>query len=109
MHAEKLGISIVDVAKLVKQRNRLFYRDETSSHLVPIERIYSRVIVDELLRENIQLPFDYRDELQVEWAGHPNWYFRVSKFSIPHLDHPVVPAAVFLDDWYAGGSQGLGV
>ena len=48
------------------------------------------------------LPFDYRDELEVEWAGHPNWYFRISKFSLPHLDHPTVPAAVFLDDWFAG-------
>jgi len=48
------------------------------------------------------LPFDYRDELDVEWAGHPNWYFRISKFSLPYLDHPAVPKAVFLDDWFAG-------
>ncbi len=102
MHAERLGIQIVDVTKLVKQGNKLFYRKGSSSQLTPVERIYSRVIVDELVRENIKLPFDYRDELQVEWAGHPNWYFRVSKFSIPHLDHPTVPAAVFVDDWYAG-------
>ena len=102
MHAERLGIQIVDVTRLVKQGNKLFYCKSSSSQLTPVERIYSRVIVDELVRENIKLPFDYRDELQVEWAGHPNWYFRVSKFSIPHLDHPTVPAAVFLDDWYAG-------
>jgi hypothetical protein len=44
--------------------------------------------------------------LDVEWAGHPNWYFRISKFSIPYLDHPAVPAAVFLDDWYAGREAG---
>jgi len=60
------------------------------------------VIVDELVRKAVKLPFDYRDELQVEWAGHPNWYFQVSKFSLPHLEHETVPAAVFLDDWYAG-------
>ncbi len=102
MHAEKLGIRIADVAKLVKRGNKLFYRNESSGQLTPIERIYSRVIVDELVRENVKLPFDYRDDLQVEWAEHPNWYFRISKFSIPHLDHPTVPAAVFLDDWYAG-------
>jgi len=102
MHSEKLGIRIVDVAKLVKEGNKLFYRNESSGQLTPIERIYSRVIVDELIRENVHLPFDYRDGLQVEWAGHPNWYFRISKFSIPHLDHPTVPGAVFLDDWYSG-------
>jgi hypothetical protein len=100
VHAERLGIKVVDVAELVKEGNRLFYRD--AGRLVPVERIYNRVIVDEVVRKGVTLPFDYRDELQVEWAGHPNWYFRVSKFSIPFLDHVTVPAAVFLDDWFAG-------
>jgi hypothetical protein len=98
MHEQHLGIRTVDVRELVKQGNKLYYRGD--GNLVPIDRIYNRVIVDELERKGIKLPFDYRDELDVEWAGHPNWYFRVSKFSIPHLDHPAVPAAVFLDDWY---------
>lgn len=102
VHEQQLGIKTVDVAKLVKQGKKLFYRDERAGHLVPIHRIYNRVIVDELVRKGIVLPFDYRDELEVEWAGHPNWYFRVSKFSLPHLDHPTVPPAIFLDDWYAG-------
>lgn len=100
MHQQALGIRTVNVRELVKQGNKLHYRD--GGRLVPIDRIYNRVIVDELERKGVTLPFDYRDELQVEWAGHPNWYFRVSKFSIPHLDHPTVPAAVFLDDWFAG-------
>jgi hypothetical protein len=65
---------------------------------VPIERIYNRVIVDELQRKNIRPPFDYRDELQVEWAGHPNWYFRISKFSLPFLKHPSVPQTRFLSE-----------
>jgi hypothetical protein len=101
MTEKALGIKTVDVAKLVKEGNKLFYRDARGK-LVPIERIYNRVIVDELVRKQVKLPFDYRDELQVEWAGHPNWYFQVSKFSLPHLHHETVPAAVFLDDWYAG-------
>jgi hypothetical protein len=102
MHEQKLGIRTVDVTKLVKKGNSLLYQNETTGSLVPIERIYSRVIVDELQRKGIVLPFDYRDDLNVTWAGHPNWYFRVSKFSIPYLDHPTVPGAVFLNDWYAG-------
>ena len=64
---------------------------------VPIRRIYNRAIVDELDRKKIKLPFDFRDELDVEWAGHPNWYFRISKFSIPYLKHPCVPGTWFLD------------
>jgi hypothetical protein len=102
MTEKMLGIKTVDAAKLVNEGNRLFYRDERRGTLVPVERIYNRVIVDELVRKQVKLPFDYRDGLQVEWAGHPNWYFQVSKFSLPHLQHETVPAAVFLDDWYAG-------
>ncbi len=68
---------------------------------MPIERIYNRAIVDELQRTGVKLNFDWRDDLDVECAGHPNWYFRISKFSLPYLDHPAVPKAVFLDDWFA--------
>ena len=61
------------------------------------ERIYNRAIVDELERKKVKLNFDWRDDLDVEWAGHPNWYFRISKFSIPYLKHQSVPNTWFLD------------
>jgi hypothetical protein len=93
---EMLGIPIVDIRELVKQRRRLYYRSK--GKLVPIQRIYNRAIVDELVRKSVKLPFDYRDDLEVEWAGHPNWYFRISKFSLPFLKHPSVPKAWFLTD-----------
>jgi hypothetical protein len=99
VYEDKLGITTVDIAKLRKEGNRLYY--ERSGRWIPIHRIYNRAIVDELERKNLQLPFDYRDSLDVEWAGHPNWYFRISKFSLPFLNHPSVPKAVFLDDWFA--------
>jgi len=100
VYEDKLHIATVDIAKLRKQGNRLFY--QRAGREIPIHRIYNRAIVDELQRKNIQLHFDYRDPLDVEWAGHPNWYFRISKFSLPFLNHPSVPKAVFLDDWFAG-------
>lgn len=103
VHEEQLGVRTVDIATLVKEGNKLFRRD--GSKLVPIHRIYNRAIVDEIARKNIQLPFSYRDELDVEWAGHPNWYFRISKFSIPYLDHPAVPRAVFLDEFLEGDGR----
>jgi hypothetical protein len=87
-----LGIKTVCITQVEKRGHKLFHAG------VPIERIYNRVIVDELMRRNIQTPFDYRDDLQVEWAGHPNWYFRISKFSIPFLRHPSVPRTKFLTD-----------
>ncbi len=90
---EKLaGIRTVDIRN-VEKRGRKLYCDGRR-----IERIYNRVIVDELVRRNIKLPFDYRDDLDVEWAGHPNWYFRISKFSLPFLKHPTVPRTHFLSD-----------
>ena len=92
---EMLGVHTVCITKILKDGRRLFYKD--GGKLVPIERIYNRTIVDELERKGVALPFDFRDELDVEWAGHPNWYFRMSKYSIPYLQHPSVPRTWFLD------------
>ena len=90
-----LGIRTVCITKIRKEGRRLFYEEDGKR--VPIERIYNRTIVDELERKGVTLPFDFRDELDVEWAGHPNWYFRISKYSIPYLKHPSVPRTWFLD------------
>ena len=81
--AELFGVRTVDIAALRKQGNRLFYHRDGSD--VPMRRIYNRAIVDELVRKQIPLAFDFRDDLDVEWAGHPNWFFRLSKFSLPYL------------------------
>ncbi len=106
---DRLGIEIVGITHVVKQGNRLFYPRKSSrgTVLTPVRRIYNRAIVDELERKRVELRFDYRDDLDVEWAGNPNWYFRISKFSLPWLRHPTVPRAVFLSDWYAGQREGL--
>jgi hypothetical protein len=90
-----LGVRTVCITKIRKHGRRLFY--EEAGKQVPIERIYNRAIVDELERKGIDLPFDFGDDLDVEWAGHPNWYFRMSKYSIPYLHHPSVPRTWFLD------------
>ena len=90
-----LGIAIVDAREIVKHGSRLFYN--RGGKLTPIERIYNRVIADELERRQITLPFSYRDDLNVEWAGHPNWFYRLSKFSLPYFRHPSAPLALFLD------------
>lgn len=89
------GVQAVDITAIVKDGRRLLYRRD--GRLVPIKRIYNRAIIDELVRREVKPPFDYRDELNVEWAGHPNWYFRISKFSLPWLQHPSVPRTWFLD------------
>jgi hypothetical protein len=116
--ARRLGIRVVDIRSVEAIGDSLFYRDdndgrdandgrEGNGRLVPIRRIYNRAIADELMARNIQLPFDFTHPWNVEWAGHPNWYFLISKFSIPLLArppaaHPFVPPAVFLSDFLAG-------
>ncbi len=95
-----LGVRPVCVTEVKKEGRRLFYQRD--ARRIPIRRIYNRVIVDELVRKNLPLPFSFCDDLDVEWAGHPNWFFRISKFSIPFLDHPAVPRAWFLDRLPAG-------
>ena len=91
-----LGIAIVDARAVVKQGNKLFYT--RSGKLVPIDRIYNRVIADELERKEIELPFRFTDDLNVTWAGHPNWFYKLSKFSLPYLHHPTAPESFFLSD-----------
>jgi hypothetical protein len=86
-------VDAVDPMDLVKRGNRLFRADGT-----PVRRIYNRVVFDELLKKGLELPFDYRDALDVEWAPHPNWYWVWSKYSLPFLDHPSVPRATFVSD-----------
>ena len=90
-----LGVRTVDIAAIKKHGTQLYY--ERNGGRVPIRRIYNRAIVDELQRKQVKLGFDWRDDLNVEWAGHPNWYFRISKFSIPYLRHESVPKTWFLD------------
>ncbi len=90
------GVRTVDISTLRKRGNRLFYlRDGVET---PVHRIYNRAIVDELVRKHVPLDFDFRDELDIEWAGHPNWFFRISKFSLPYLRHPAVPWTDFLSN-----------
>jgi hypothetical protein len=107
--ADRLGIAIVDIASIHPDGNKLFYKN-ASGKLVAIERIYNRAIADELIARNVRLPFDLTHPWDVEWAGHPNWYFLISKFSIPWLSRQratrsLVPPAVFLSDFLDGAGR----
>ena len=104
--AQTLGIAVVDIASLEAAGDKLYYRNAAGRRL-PVHRIYNRAIVDELIARSIRLPFDLTHPWDVEWAGHPNWYFLISKFSLPWLSRPgaghwVVPPAVFAGDFLEG-------
>jgi hypothetical protein len=90
------GIRALDTAEVIREGRQLFYRRD--GQLTPIKRIYNRVIPDELERSGAAMSFDYRDDLDVEWIGGPDWFFRLSKFSLPWLNHSWVPETRFLSD-----------
>jgi hypothetical protein len=80
-----IGIPIICVTELIKKDRQLFYKNENNEEIL-VKRIYNRVIFDELdLRTDLKLDFSFSDDLDVEWAGHPNWFFRISKFILPFL------------------------
>jgi hypothetical protein len=100
--AKRLGIAVVDIATIKPIGDKLHYMD-ARGRSIPIHRIYNRAIADELIARSIPLPFDLTRPWDVEWAGHPNWYFLISKFSVPWLmSEQVVPPAVFLNEFTEG-------
>ena len=95
-----LGIRAVCVTRTRKRGRRLFY--ERDGREIRIERIYNRVIFDELQRRpDLRLPFRFQDDLDVTWVGHPNWYFRISKHSLPFLKTEHTSPAFFANEFPA--------
>jgi hypothetical protein len=90
-----LGVKTVSITDVKKVGKFLFHED--NGQRIPILRIYNRAIVDEMVRKELKTAFHLTDDIEVEWAGHPNWFFRMSKFSLPHLHHECVPKTWFLD------------
>jgi hypothetical protein len=93
-----LGIKTVCLTKIKKDGRKLFY--ENDGKLTEIRRIYNRVIFDELDRiPDLKTEFDFREEVDVTWVTHPNWFFKISKFLLPLLQHQFVPKSYFLHEF----------
>jgi hypothetical protein len=91
------GIRAVCISKVIKEAEKLYYIHDNRK--IAINRIYNRVIFDELLkRTDLHCQFNLTDNADVEWAGHPNWFFRISKFTLPYLKNSFVPETSFLND-----------
>lgn len=91
-----VGIDAVCVTKVKREGRRLFR--EKGGRLVPIKRVYNRVVFDELHKKSPPMAFSMTDDLDVTFCTHPNWYWLWSKFSLPLLDHPAVPKATLLSE-----------
>ncbi len=94
-----VGIKIVGLTELIQEGKQLFYINDGVK--TPIKRIYNRVIFDDLQQQ----PQDVQDkgqlllaELDVEWVPHPNWFYKISKYTLPFIKHQYIPETNFLDE-----------
>lgn len=94
-----LGIPIVCLTELVKEGRKLFYKKDDK--LVEVKRIYNRIIFDDLQQQSPEIQEMGKillEEMDVQWVPHPNWFYRISKFTLPYIDHPYVPKTTFLHE-----------
>ncbi|KQR72052.1 hypothetical protein [Pedobacter sp. Leaf176] len=92
-----LGIKILALEDIRKIGNQLFYEED--GRQIQLKRIYNRLIFDEVADNNeiFANSFDPREELDIEWVTHPNWFYRISKYTMPFLNSKVVPETRFLN------------
>ncbi len=93
-----LGIPIVCLTELEQEGKKLFYKKDRKR--VEVKRIYNRIIFDELghIKKDLGNIVDITQPFDVEWVPHPNWFYRISKFTIPFINHPFVPETFFLNE-----------
>lgn len=95
---DHLGIPILCVSDVKVDGDDLYYINEVGER-TPIYRILNRVIFDDLLkRDDLKRDFYFSKATNVEWAGHPNWFHRISKFTMPLLKSQYVPKSYFLHE-----------
>ena len=95
---ELTGIEPVHIGDVEREGRKLFYRKEGKR--IKIKRIYNRVIFDELeKRKDLQLAFNLTEDVDVEWAGHPNWFYRISKYTMPLIKNKYIPECKYLSEY----------
>ncbi|WGQ07597.1 hypothetical protein QG516_13570 [Pedobacter gandavensis] len=96
--AKYLGIKVLSLSDIKKEGKRLFYLED--GHKFFLKRIYNRLIFDEIGTNTaiFKDSFDPREALDIEWVTHPNWFYRISKYTMPFLNSDFVPPTHFLKD-----------
>lgn len=91
------GVGPVCLTKIRKEGRALYY--EKDGRQIQIKRIYNRLIFDDLQNfPDLKTDFQLTDDVDVEWVGHPNWFFRISKYTLPLLKSPYIPTSYYLSD-----------
>jgi hypothetical protein len=93
-----LGVKVLCLSKLKREGRDLYYLDDNGRR-IGVERIYNRIIFDELERRaDLPREWDMTTEVNAEWVGHPNWFFRISKHSLPFIQSDFVPKTLFVNE-----------
>lgn len=101
-----IGVKAVCLTKIIKEGKYLFYMNEGIK--TPIYRIYNRLIFDDLTSfPDLQTDYKLTDDVDVEWVGHPNWFFRISKYTMPFLKSQYIPASRFLNEFEGNYPENL--
>lgn len=97
---EYIGIQPVCITDLIQEGKQLYYINEKSGQKTRVLRIYNRIIFDDLnaQKETLGSFVDITQDLDVQWVPHPNWFYRISKFTLPFIKHAFVPATYFLNE-----------
>lgn len=94
--AKQLGIAELCISDLMLEGRNLYYLREGKK--TKVNRIFNRVIFDELLqRPDLKRAFNLVEDVDVDWAGHPDWFFMLSKHTLPYFDSKYVPKSYFLN------------
>ena len=96
---EYTGIQPVCITELIKEGKKLYYMHDGKK--TEVKRIYNRVIFDDLFQQPADVQEKgklFFEELDVEWAPHPSWFYRISKYTLPLIRHPYVPETFFLHE-----------
>ncbi len=92
------GVAPVCLTKIIREGRKIFY--EKDGRKIQVKRIYNRLIFDDLAGfPGLKTGFSLTDDVDVTWVGHPNWFFRISKFMLPLLSGPYFPETRFLSDY----------
>jgi hypothetical protein len=94
-----LGIQTVCLTDLIKEGKEIFYFNKGKK--TRIERIYNRLIFDDLFQQSAEVQEKgtiLLEDLDVTWVPHPAWFYRISKYTLPFIQHPFVPHTRFLHD-----------
>lgn len=93
-----VGIKTVDLNDVIQEGKNLFYMNDGKK--TQINRIYNRVIFDDLFQQPKEIQEKgkiFQEDLNVTWVSHPNWFYRLSKYTLPFINHPYVPETHFLN------------